>query len=242
MLKKMIKREAEAACSDVIEQALRKVSTTERTSEWKNDVLAKCFEKLGIGNSKQERLELAHLGTKYADSVKDKRKEQKKEDGSFRKCPTCGEKELYFSEVCQRQDWRKGHKVVCKVVRAQFKEVTLTRHGLTEKMKKYGLEGEVWKKMFVVKIQAVMEIESMMAVVTEDDGVLGHLGRSSGQEELYDKVRKELVQRGVEVKGALVDGNTCFWGCFYALHRGPTGDGGQKLDINPDRMQPMEAW
>ena len=186
MLKKMIKKEAEAACSDVIEQALRKVSTTERTSEWKNDVLAKCFEKLGIGNSKQERLELAHLGTKYADSVKDKRKEQKKEEGSFRKCPTCGEKghyrctgcylELYCSEVCQRQDWRKGHKVVCKVVRAQFKEVTLTRHGLTEKMKKYGLEGEVWKKMFVVKIHAVMEIESMMAVVTEDDGVLGSPG------------------------------------------------------------------
>ena len=73
-------------------------------------------------------------------------------------------------------------------------------------------------------------------------GSSGHLGRSSGQEELYDKVRKEVVQRGVEVKGALVGGTTSFFGCYYALYRGPTAEGGQKLEINPDRMQPMETW
>ena len=82
-----------------------------------------------------------------------------KEDESYRKCPPCGEKgkfrctgcflELYCSEACQKQDWKKGHKAMCKVARAQFKEVTLDFHGLTGKYEKFGCGRELSKIKFV---------------------------------------------------------------------------------------------
>ena len=83
------------------------------------------LEESGLGNSRQEMLEIVHVAMDVENKAKDQRSEQKKEDESFRVCPRCGEKgkyrctgcflELYCSEVCQRQDWRKGHKVTCKV-------------------------------------------------------------------------------------------------------------------------------
>ena len=209
------------------------------------------FEKSGLGNSREERWELVHSHIMFQNAKEDKRKEQKSEDESFRKCPTCGMKgrhrctgcylELYCSEVCQRQDWKKGHKVTCKVTRAQFKEVSLTHHGLTGKAKKYGCGKEASKTKFMVKLGVIMEGHSI-TVRNEKDGFLGHLDRAPGQEEVYDKVRKEVVLKGVGAEGAYVNGTTSFFGCYYALYKGPNDEGGHKLEINPDKMQPMELW
>ena len=125
------------------------------------EALVKSFEKFGY--PKERCLELAHRSLEWKDKNRDKRDEQKLEDASFRKCPTCGEKgkhrctgcylELYCSKVCQKKDWKKGHKTVCEVVRAQFKEVKLAHHGLTGMMKMFGCGKEASKKSFVVKIR-----------------------------------------------------------------------------------------
>ena len=209
------------------------------------------YEKIKIGNSQDERREMVHSHIIFQNAKEAKRKEQKSEDEGFRRCPTCGEKgkhrcmgcflELYCNENCQRQDWRKGHKVTCKVVRAQFKGVSLTHHGLTGISKKLGCGKEASTNKFVVMLGVMLEGQSI-SVQNENDGFLGNLNRSPGQEEVYDKVREEVVQKGVRADGAYMNGTTSFFGCYYALYKGPTEEGGHKLDINPDKMQPMELW
>ena len=131
--------------------------------------------------------------------------------------------------------------MTCKVVRAQFKEVNLANHGLGNDSQ-FGCGKEATKKKFVVKIGAILEIPGAMSVRNEDDGFLGHLDRSPGQEEVYDKVWKEVIEKGVKKEGALMGWTTSFFGCYYALYKGPYGEGGHKLEINPDKIQPMEVW
>ena len=204
------------------------------------------FEKLGF--PKERSLQLAHEYCEIKEKERDMRDEQKMEDASYRKCPACGEKgkhrctgcylELYCSKVCQRKDWKKGHKAVCKVVRAQFKEVKLDHHGLTEIVKKACCDGEVYKKNFVVKIGVNCKTESMF-VRNEEDGLLGRLERSPGQEEVYDRVREEVVKKGLKME---LDGSFIYTGCYYTIYKGLCGDGGHMLEINLDRMQPMTVW
>ena len=205
------------------------------------------LENTGLGNSREERWEIMNSHIKFENAKEDKRKEQKSEDKSFRKCPTCGEKgrhrctgcylELYCGKVCQKQDWKKGHKVTCKVVRAQFKEVSLTHHALTGKEKQYGCGKEASKDKFNDKLGVTPEKHSI-SVDTKSDEFLGHLDRLPGQEE----VRKEVMQKGMVASGAYMKGNTSYFGCYYALYKGPNDVGGHRLEINPDKMQPMELW
>ena len=207
------------------------------------EAIVKSLEELGF--PKEMYPVLAHKNLEKKEKERDMRNKQKMEDGSFRKCPPCGEKgkhrcggcylELYCSKECQKKDWKKGHKEVCKVVRAQFKEVKLAHYGLTGMTKKVGCDREVPKKNFVVKITVNSKTESMF-VENEDDGLLSWLDRSPGQEELYDRVREEVMEKGVKMD---YDGAFIYSGCYYALYKGLCGDGGHKLEINPDRMQPM---
>ena len=148
--------------------------------------------------------------------------------------------ELYCSKECQRQDWKKGHKGVCKVVRAQFREVKLghQHHCFTGMLKMLACHREASKKNFVVKI-TLAGLNKSMAVTNEDDGILGDLDRSSGQEEVYERVKEELMEKGVKME---LDGTFHYTGCFYALYKGPCEGGGHKLEINPARMQPMTVW
>ena len=214
----------------------------------KMEDFVKSIEKLGF--PKERSLQLAHEYCEIKEKERDMRDEQKMEDASYRKCPACGEKgkhrctgcylELYCSEVCQRKDWKKGHKGVCKVVRAQFTEVKLAHHGFSGEMKKALLacDGEASKKNFVVKIGMNSKTGSMF-VRNEENGILGKLERSPGQEGLYDRVREEVMEKGVKVE---FDGAFIYIGCYYALYKGLCGDGCHKLEINPDRMQPITVW
>ena len=216
------------------------------TDDRKMEAIVKMFEELGF--QKERTHELAHKYRETKEKERDMSNEQKREDASFRKCPSCGEKgkhrctgcylELYCSEVCQRKDWKKGHKAMCKVVRAQFKEVKLAPHGLKGMLKLGCCDREASKKMFLVKIGSMSVTESM-SVTNEADGLLGKLERSPGQEALYDRVRQEVIKKGVKVE---VGGIVKSIGCYYALYKGVIGDGGHKLEINPDRMQPMAVW
>ena len=90
-----------------------------------------------------------------------------------------------------------------------------------------------------MKILVLNMNANSMSVANEDDAVLGKLDRSPGQEELYDKVRKEVIERGLRLE---VAGTTVYTGCYYTIYKGLCGDGGHKLEINPDRMQPMAIW
>ena len=102
-------------------------------------------------------------------------------------------------------------------------EVKLAPHGLAGMMKA-GCDGEAYKKNFVVKIGVNSKTRSM-TVGNEDDGVLGNLDRSPGQQEVYDRVREEVMEKGVKIEG---DGTFGYTGCFYALYKGLCGDGSRR--------------
>ena len=161
------------------------------TNDSKFEVLVKRFEELGFG--KQESLQIAHKGLEYKEKEKDERNEQKSEDVNFRSCSSCGEKgkhrctgcylEMYCSKLCQKKDWKKGHKALCKVVRTQFKEVKLTPPGLEALKMKLVCDKEASTQNFLLSRLQQPWILSLCLLSVKTMGTLagftGYLGRRS---------------------------------------------------------------
>ena len=99
--------------------------------------------------------------------------------------------------------------------------------------------GEVAEKYLVVKIH--VDGPSMVAC-NQDLSIIGLLLRSPGQEEVYDQLRKQVVEKGQEVP--VCPGMArCFKAFFYGLYKGRTeGDDGHKIEINPEQVLPMDKW
>ena len=183
------------------------------------------------------------------------RKEQRKEAGGIlNRCGGCGEKgrnrclgcflQFYCGEECQRKEWGR-HKDDCKNVRKQFKMITTTDFDtmgeISDNVKSLikMTKGEVTEKNLVVRI--IVTGPMMMANnvnLTINDPVL----RSHGQEEVYDHLRKQVVEKGQEVP--VFPGKARrFKAYFYGLYKGRTeGDDGHKIKINPEQVLPMEKW
>ena len=183
------------------------------------------------------------------------RKEQRKEAGGIlNKCGGCGEKgkrrcsgchvEYYCGEDCQREDWG-THKDQCKKVRKQFKKVVIgdidTLDGAPDDVKSFVkiLRGEVAEKHLVVKI---VVSGTVMIASNQDDSMLGHLLRSPGQEEVYDQLMKQAMDKGQEMP-ASPSGARFFMAFFYGMYKKRTeGNDGHKIKINPEQVLPMEEW
>ena len=72
-----------------------------------------------------------------------------------------------------------------------------------------------------------------LLVYNKDRTLKGNLSRVEGQEELYDKLEREVKKNGF--KGQK--------GFFPAIcKRDPDESEGYKLEINPDQMLPVETW
>ena len=102
---------------------------------------------------------------------------------------------------------------------------------------------EIPTGQFVVKVQVPLvegkgifptkEGKGSLLVYNKDRSLKGHLGRVKGQEELYDALEKEVRKNGF--KGQK--------GFFPAIcKKDSTEVNGFKLEINPEKMLPVETW
>ena len=189
-----------------------------------------------------------------------------KEEKNEKKCLGCGGEwkyrcpgcflELYCGKACQVKMWKEGYKSKCKETREEFKRVIFTpvtrtkelveRYELAQRLNK--LRGNIEKKessktKFVVKMMYFPDYpEKGMVVKNEDETVYGGFERQ-GQEEIWDKLMKAVMEKGFKgVKGVKV--NCKFYEeFFFAIYKGvckKTGLFG--LEINPVRVQPRELW
>ena len=183
------------------------------------------------------------------------RNEQRNEAGGIlNKCGGCGEKgkrrcsgchvEYYCGEDCQREDWG-THKDQCKKVRKQFKKIVIkdidTRDGVSDDMKSLDkmMRGEVAEKHLVVQIALT---GTVMLATNQDKSMVGLLLRSPGQEEVYDQLMKQVMEKGQEMP-ASPSGARCFKAYFYGMYKKRTeGNDGHKIKINPEQVLPMEEW
>ena len=87
---------------------------------------------------------------------------------------------------------------------------------------------------FVVKVQVPLsEEEGSLLVYNKDRTLKGALSRVEGQEELYDKLAREVRKNGFNGEK----------GFFPAIcKRDPGKSEGYKLEINPDQILPVETW
>jgi hypothetical protein len=210
-----------------------------------------------MGLSKLEAIEsIAKTGDHQKD-VERKREEQKAAaGGSLNKCtgPGCRKKgqnrctgcglEIYCSKACQRAACS-GHKAACKEVRAKFLPVVLL-HSEKKKMieerrvamnDKEVLKPKESKSMFPVCVFVFTETGDI-EVKNEDNRVFGKLKRTRGQQDVYDKLRREVPRQGIEMK----KGNNIYKAFYFVIDKGATEDGGHRLEMNVEKPVTMEDW
>ena len=162
----------------------------------------------------------------------------------------------YFcSPDCQKKGWRK-HKTVCKETRAQYRKVTLvhspdgvlrnnqsSRHAVT--VSSPGVPSPPTGQ-FVVKIQPALktmgrdfQYDSAVGlglphtVYNKDRSLQGQLARVEGQEQVYDKLDKDIREGGFQHYKAF----------YHAIYKEDKAEvNGYVLEINPEVMLPVEAW
>ena len=199
------------------------------------------------------------------------RKQQKRSyEGGWMTCASCRKRgslrcaacimTTYCSLDCHVKDWGEGHRARCREVRKEFVEVVLDPweddsedesedEGEDECEDKDECEDEDETKpllyYFTLKVEETKSWSKLLVYNNYDDdnSVLGELVRS-GQEEVYDKIKKVVEEKGyVEDPSDFGEGFVKFsTACFYAHFKGKTEDGGTKLKINVKRVQPMVMW
>ena len=180
--------------------------------------------------------------------------------GSLATCRTCGAGGgtrcagcflvHYCDPACQRKDWKK-HKVTCKETRAKYRPVTLESPSAvvkaetavnlnhqSQRLTTHGATQAAAEGQFAVKVQVPKEREGAarygnMYVYNKNRSLVGFLARTSGQEELYDKLDHDIRDHGVFKSKA-----------FYpAIYRKDAGaKGGFRLEVNAEAMLPVETW
>ena len=188
------------------------------------------------------------------DAVKEREKVKEEMGGSLKRCVECGADNSarcsgcfvahYCSAACQKDGWKK-HKSECKETRARYKKARLLQgcYALwNNQSKKHRFTvddhvsepSEIPSGQFVVKVQVPLsEGKDDLLVYNKDRTLKGNLSRVEGQEELYDKLEREVKKNGF--KGQK--------GFFPAIcTRDPNDREGYKLEINPDQILPVETW
>ena len=178
---------------------------------------------------------------------------EKKMAGIFKQCGGCDGKgikmcpgcfgEICCNDDCQENEWN-DHKVKCKEVRKQFKEVIITPieslgNRALNSISSIITQGEVVKKNFAVKIEVC---DVTMSAWSKDLTVFGLLLRIPGQEEVYDQLRRQVLDQGQEVPRARKTSGKKYKAFFYSIYKGMSGEGKHRLEINPEQLLPMEAW
>ena len=146
----------------------------------------------------------------------------------------------YCSAHCQKIGWKK-HKVECKETRSKYKVARLLKFFDFEsnqpKSHRYTVDqpAEVPCGQFVVKVQVMFSRPKGkygLLVYNRERSLEGNLLRVHDPE-LYDKLEKEVKENGFQG----------YKGFFPAIcTRDAEEDEGYKLEINPDKLLPLEIW
>ena len=188
------------------------------------------------------------------DALKERNKLKEEHGGSLRNCLECGKSNAdrckgcfvarYCSRACQKNGW-KVHKTECQETRAKYRSAVL--HSDSPFLRFIPLKDVVVdqqdsprESFFVVKVLVLEESKLKLGnnnfpllVHNRGQTLRGSLEREEGQEELYDKLKKEVTENGF---------NSCT-GFFPAIYQKDNAEGeGYKLEINPDQLLPVEVW
>ena len=186
------------------------------------------------------------------DALRERNKLKEECGGSLSKCLECGKDKAtrckgcfvahYCNKACQKKGW-KAHKADCKATRAQFRSAILVPDSpflsfIPAKGSDVGDTGSPPEGYFVVKVQVLNESslgDTKLPILIFNRGhtLRGGLEREEGQEELYDKLKKEVLENGF-------NGCTGFFPAIY--QKDCAGSVADRLEINPDQMLPIETW
>ena len=156
---------------------------------------------------------------------------------------------MYCGKDCQRKAWREGHKDRCQQTRNEFRDVVLQpKPELLDRRFKM-VFGDSYAaprptSKFTVKVSVMFH--SQLLVRNEDGSVTGLMVRQ-GQDEVFIKLKKKVEEEGlvenVDASGMKAgSAGKISSACFYALNKGQTKEGGWKLEINIEQIQPMVMW
>ena len=90
------------------------------------------------------------------------------------------------------------------------------------------------KSHFAVKV-GICEKSSYISVINKYRSVCGLLVRSPGQEEVYDKLITDVLKQGVKY-------GQVYNAFYYAIDKGTSENGDLRLEVNVEKLLPMENW
>ena len=150
----------------------------------------------------------------------------------------------YCSKACQKKGW-KAHKTECKATRAKYRSAIIVPDSpflslVPAKASAVDDSGSPPEGYFVVKVQVLNESnmgDTKLPILIFNRGhtLRGGLEHEEGQEELYDKLKREVLENGF-------NGCTGFFPAIYQKVWVGAGCVGYRLEINPDQMLPIETW
>ena len=186
------------------------------------------------------------------DALKERNRLKEEHGGSLSKCLECGKDKAerckgcfvarYCSKACQKKGW-KAHKTECKATRAKYRSAIIVPDSpflsfVPAKASAVDDTGSPSEGYFVVKVQVLNESnmgDTKLPILIFNRGhtLMGGLEHEEGQEELYDKLKREVLDNGF-------NGSTGFFPAIY--QKDCAGGVGYRLEINPDQMLPIETW
>ena len=196
------------------------------------------------------------------DALRERNKLKEENGGSLSKCLECGKDKAerckgcfvahYCGKVCQKKGW-KAHRSECRATRAKYVKATVVsdspflnfippRGSAVDEpdlssetsfaLKVIVLEEEMHEFKFAVN---PLGQDTLLPILVHNRGqnLKGALFRTEGQEEFYDKLKKEVLKKGFNRSSAF----------FPAIYQKNCTDGRHcNLEINPDQMLPLEIW
>ena len=177
---------------------------------------------------------------------------KEEQGGSLRICLECGKSKAdrckgcfvarYCSKACQKKGWT-THKTECKETRAKYRSAVIDSSSpflrfLPLKdavVDEPGAPGETFFVAKVLVLQGSNMGNNVLPILVHNKGqtLKGALDREEGQEELYDKLKREVRENGF---------NSCT-GFFPAIYQKDNAESeGYKPEINPDQLLPVEVW
>jgi hypothetical protein len=206
-----------------------------------------------LASNRQEVLKgLAKTGANVKEAEKKRKELGAAMPGGIKGCAECGRRArgqqlpqrctgcymaIYCSKACSEAAWP-GHKAACREVRAQYRPVLINPP--PEEIKNIFVNNQPNnepKSHLPVRV-TVDEKTGFICVINKNKTVCGQLERSTGQEEVYDKLLSDVPKQGV--KQGVMEGT--YQAFYYALDGGTSEKRDRRLQMYVEKPVAMELW